>query len=451
MINLEVSNVIRVPMMHLNMVQIRDRFTYENPVFKKARSLGHSTRDIPGWIPLYRIQNSTVVFPRGLLKELWPLLPAVQLVDGTVINNAQLPKLNTTLFDFQETAVQRMLRRNQGVLVSDCGSGKTIMLLSLIFRRKQRTIVLVHTKDLAEQWCSRVEELSGIVPGRIASGTFQPGDITIAMVQTLFKKRLPADFYDQFGCVCLDEAHHAPAQTFNDLIQRFRARFRYGATATLTGRSDGRDFLIPAVLGSSVRIERAGLIEQHHIMRPVVNVVETGFHNGLADSYGALLNAICADEPRNQQILRNIAKEVKNGRICLALSERVKHAQYLSAQFNERYPEIPSECITGRDHKARRTICIQGMREKRLKVVFSTRIADEGLDVPNLGALFLTCPIRSTSKLQQQVGRVLRVHPGKLQPIVYDYYDKLNSLAASQFRTREQFYKSYGVELTYVE
>jgi len=75
------------------------------------------------------------------------------------------------------------------------------------------------------------------------------------------------------------------------------------------------------------------------------------------------------------------------------------------------------------------------------------KLADEGLDIPRLDRLFLTCPIRSINKVNQQIGRILRKFPGKEDAIVFDFRDSLVSLAESQFHTRlKQVYHDFDVQ-----
>ena len=94
---------------------------------------------------------------------------------------------------------------------------------------------------------------------------------------------------------------------------------------------------------------------------------------------------------------------------------------------------------------------ISAVDQGRIQVLFATKLADEGLDIQRLNRLFLTCPIRSKNKVNQQIGRIMRTFPGKKDAIVYDFKDSLVSLAASQFDTRMQaVYKDYRItEVSY--
>jgi superfamily II DNA or RNA helicase len=83
------------------------------------------------------------------------------------------------------------------------------------------------------------------------------------------------------------------------------------------------------------------------------------------------------------------------------------------------------------------------MNEGKIRVLFATTLADEGLDVRRLDRLFLTCPVRSINKVNQQIGRILRTFPGKQDAVVYDFRDSLCSLAESQFQSRlKQVYQA---------
>jgi superfamily II DNA or RNA helicase len=58
-------------------------------------------------------------------------------------------------------------------------------------------------------------------------------------------------------------------------------------------------------------------------------------------------------------------------------------------------------------------------------IVANDKIASEGLDLPRLSALINTCPTSNTKKLEQQLGRIRRVYPGKLLPLAIDICDNL--------------------------
>jgi len=268
------------------------------------------------------------------------------------------------------------------------------------------------------------------------------------MFQSL-RKPLDASFLNRWGFVLLDEAHHCPAYSFQQLLNLFRAKFRFGATAT-PSRRDNLEFILYAVLGPTIfGIDKGGLEEAGEIMKPTIRVVDTNFFNPSITDYRDLLKAVVMDAERNNLILRNVAREAAAGHFCLVLSNRIDHAERMFRTLSSDHMNIRSEVLTSRVAKERRAEVIRQISEGKIKALLATSVADEGLDCRRLDRLFLTCPIRSVSKIFQQIGRIVRTFPGKADAIVYDFRDLLCSLAESQFQTRlKQVYEpgKYQVE-----
>jgi len=184
-------------------------------------------------------------------------------------------------------------------------------------------------------------------------------------------------------------------------------------------------------------IKTEDLAQAGHALVPRVRAIFTNLYLPTVDDYGTMLAAITKDEARNNLILQHVIKEAREGHSCLVLSERIAHAQELYRLFHNLCPEVKSAVITGKDSHTHRQQAIEGMNQGQIKVLFATRLAEEGLDIPRLSRLFLTCPIRSANKVTQMVGRTLRPYPGKPTPIIYDFVDDLVGLAESQFHSRK--------------
>jgi len=202
-----------------------------------------------------------------------------------------------------------------------------------------------------------------------------------------------------------------------------------------------------AVMGPVVHtVENVLLIGNGNILKPKINVVHTGAYYPVVESYTELIERLIKDRARNQLIVDLISEEARAGRFCLVLTERVNHARELHRLFSEINQDTTSFVITGRDPKETRRQAIDAMNAGTGHVLFSTKLADEGLDIKRLDRLFLTCPVRAVGKVRQQIGRIQRTFPGKKDAVVYDFLD-LNSLAKSQFYTRKQrIYTEYEME-----
>lgn len=420
-------------------------FTFPNPRHYQNERLGFSNYGVPRDICLAEIQADRLTLPRGTVADILNLYAGTKIIDATIVNPLVFDPSRIILKDYQQSALNSLLQKNQGTLVSPPGSGKTLIGIELIVRRCNRAIVLVHTLDLVRQWQDRLKQFTNIEPGIIQGDRFEVRDVTIGTVQTL-SRPLDESFTNHFGTVLLDEAHHAPAATFQQLVDQFPARYRYGLTAT-PERQDGLDFIMTAVLGPVVHtVENTVLIDNGNILKPTVKAVQTGAYFALVESYQELLAKIVKDEFRNRLIAHLIGQEAEEGHFCLVLSERVKHAQELHRLFSRQNPNINSYCITGTDTKETRQKAIEAMNAGIGSVLFSTKLADEGLDIRRLDRLFLTCPVRAVGKVKQQIGRIQRTFPGKQNAVVYDFID-INSLAESQFQSRKRrIYSGYEIE-----
>jgi superfamily II DNA or RNA helicase len=424
---------------------IDQRFTYENPNYLKMLKLGKRCYGIPQYIKLLSESVDSYHLPRGLAKPLLSLINGVFFEDRTTINPVEFPESNLELRTYQAEALQTLLKCNQGLLVAGCGSGKTEIATALVKERSQKTLVLVHTKDLLNQWKERIQSRLNIEPGIVGAGSWDDSrPVTVATVQSL-QSGLDQSFTTQFGMIVLDEGHHAPARTFQDVVNVFTARYRVALTAT-PHRSDKLEFLMEAAFGRVLhQIESADLAG--HTISPAVKIVETSSYFPSIDSYNDLLTGLFHDEKRNSLIVETISKEAAAGHSCLVLSQRISHVKELQSLLNERNPSVETALVTGKESAAYRNESIEKARTGEIQVIFSCRVADEGLDIPRLDRLFLTAPIRSTSRLTQQMGRIRRPFPGKKGAIIYDFVDPLISLAKSQSYSRINLYKNENFQI----
>ena len=444
---IEISNILKLNKQDSNVDSVIKQFTYPNPRFYENLRLGFSNFGTPRNICLAGdTGNDHLILPRGLIKELFLKIPDMEIVDKTVTNSVHYSPSNIILRDYQQEPVKQMLKRNQGIIVSPPGSGKTVMGIEVVVKRSNKSLLLVHTTDLAEQLYEQFKTFTDIIPGIINARRFEVRDVTIGMVQSL-NKPLEESFVKQFGLIMLDEAHHAPAFTFQNLINQFPARFRYGLTAT-PERADGLTFILRGVMGPVLHeIKRDLLFLNGSILKPKIKAIHTNFYIPDCRDYGQLLSKIIQDNERNALILNYIHNEASQGHYCLILSERINHVRSLHKAFSALWPEIKAVCLTSKNSKTERSLAIRAMNQGEINVLFATKLADEGLDIRRLDRLFLTCPIRSTNKVKQQTGRILRTFPGKEDAVVYDFLDSLCSLANSQFYTRKNgAYVGYEIE-----
>jgi len=105
--------------------------------------------------------------------------------------------------------------------------GKTFTGLAIAGKLGQKTLIIVHTVPLRNQWAKEVEKVYGITPGIIGSGKFEiDAPIVIGNTQSLYRNILKIN--KQFGTIILDEMHHVSSPTFSKVIDTNYARYKIG-------------------------------------------------------------------------------------------------------------------------------------------------------------------------------------------------------------------------------
>ena len=435
---IQVDSVIRIPASVLTKrerTQIEAALSYDNPKYIAGMKRGKTCprekvrgvwRAIPHYLEGFSWDGDTLIVPRGAIEVLrtyitrWP-----GIIDRRVIHEkVEIPDGNFALRSYQEEAVRSILGHMQGVIVIPAGGGKTVTALAAVARLKQPTLIIVHTVDLLQQWQDEIEDLLDTEPGHIQGKKAHLRSITVATIQTLGKMDL-GRITDKFGCVILDEGHHAPASTFDAVVNQFPAKYRLALTAT-PKREDGLTDKLYHTFGPVLfEVSQEHLLNAGYLVPAHIHEVHTTFHfpyKGAAD-WPELLTALVTCEERNQQIL-DLLKDLyaEEDRRILVLSSRIEdHLKPLHRAAKQ--IGITGELLIGQVKKETRRLLRSSVRRGALRVLFASSVADEGLNIPELNTLLLTAPAKSESRVEQRVGRVMRALPGKTHGDVYDFVD----------------------------
>jgi superfamily II DNA or RNA helicase len=402
--------------------------------------------------------SSHLVMPRGFLVNLLNGLNNLEIPWEIIDNRVWEPDLpmpteRIDLRPWQTPAVAQIAFHQQGIWKAPAGSGKTVGVLEAIRRSKSPSIVLVNTKDILYQWRDRAKTFLGedFPVGLIGDGLFDVNDfLTISTVQTLhsrFEELERGGFFDQFSFMCLDECHHATADTYRKLVDRFSACIRIGVSATpdKTGDFALATNVLGPIFHETLKKDVGNLIE------PEIFKVKTNFtfpfreRKGRTPSnYPDLLKCLIADEDRNALIVKSIM--IDEGSHALVVSKRLEHLATLQRMLLAANYSHATYTLTGKESSALRAEVIQYISE-RPGVVFST-LADEALDIPRLDSLFLVFPQRNTGLIEQQVGRICRSHPDKDRAVVFDFADSNVGVLDNQWRVRRtQVYQPHGYSI----
>lgn len=429
---------------------LQDRLTFENPKWLENERMGYWQGETPRVLKFYqRNLDGNLVVPRGFARQLLFLCRRHGVTFEIDDQRRTLPDVNFQfhgrLRPFQVEAVKSMTARDFGTVSAPTGSGKTIMALWVIAHRKQPTLIVVHTKELLEQWISRIETFLGIPAedlGRIGRGKKIIGEkVTVALVQTLYK--CSDEVVPHIGHLIVDECHRAPSRTFTEAVTAFDCRYMLGLSAT-PWRRDKLSKLIFWHLGNVVHeVSKDELIETGDVLPAEVIVRPTDFvpWHDPSEEYSRMLKELTEDHERNRLIVADVAHEAGNGSgVCLVLSDRKAHVEDLSEILEVKH-NTPSAILTGDLSDKERGEVVEAVNAGRIKVLIATgQLIGEGFDCRELSTLFLATPIKFDGRLLQYLGRVLRPAPGKEKATVYDYVDASVGVLKAAFKARERVY-----------
>ncbi len=430
---------------------LTDRLEILNPKWIENERMKRWNRGTPKSLRFFdRVGSSGLWIPRGYMRQLVLLCRRHEIKYEIDDCRRSLPPKSFSfkgrLRPFQQKAVDEMLAKDFGTLSSATGSGKTIMALYMVARRRQPALIVVHTKDLASQWTERIETFLGIPApkvGLIGSGKKELGDkITVALVQSLYK--CVEEIADQIGFLVVDECHRCPSRIFTEAVTGFDARYMLGLSAT-PWRRDKLSKLIFWHLGDvHHEVDKAHLVETGDVLPAEVIVRETNFKPFYdpVNEYSKMLSELTADTDRNVLIASDVAQETLNcGGICLVLSDRKAHCENLQSLLKYRF-KIDSELLTGDLNLSERQKVIERLNQNKVDVVIATgQLIGEGFDCKNLSTLFLATPISFSGRVLQYLGRVLRPAPGKKMARVFDYIDIHVETLTKAAQSRQRVYR----------
>jgi superfamily II DNA or RNA helicase len=359
----------------------------------------------------------------------------------------------------QNDAVKSMLKSDAGILMASPGSGKTVMACALIAERKVSTLILVHRQILLDQWKERITTFLGIPAKEIGtlSGSKKKmtGRIDMAMLQSLTRMSDLTEIMESYSQIIIDECHHIPASSFEDILKQIPARYVLGLTAT-PYRKDGLEKILFQQCGP-IRHEFKN--QKSLELMKSVTIHETGFQLSaeVKESlpYHMLMHYLTSDVERNKLIARHAIEALADNRFPVLISDRKEHLDVLSLIISETSDISGLEIVRldGDLTAKKRRLALDKLlelRNKNVKVllVSSASLIGEGFDLPDLDTLILAMPLSFEGRMIQYAGRIHRRVEGKMEARIIDYVDFSNPVLVRMYRNRLKAYQqmNYSVE-----
>ncbi len=440
--------------------RLRRLASFSNPVFFKTQALRFSTHGIPRFISCARIEQGYLAIPRGCLDEALDLLTEnqieVQLDDqresGTKLKATKsLVKLRKN----QQSAVRAMSKHDAGILHAPTAFGKTVTAIGMITKRKANTLILVHSRQLLDQWRERLKSfLPDTDVGIIGGGKKKPtGIIDIATYQSLINKKdnTVSELVQDYGHVIVDECHHVSAPRFEMVLNEVRAKYVLGLTAT-PERQDGHQKIIFMAAGpirhkvkstTEEKFEQQVVVHQLYDSPPRL-LIHSEERPKISDAYRSIME----NDERTRRIVKDVQICVQHSNHPIVLTERREHAETIHTALLEK--GIDSVVLKGAMRASERKAVEEKLPTAQV-VVATGKYVGEGFDLPRLDTLFLAMPIAWKGSLAQYAGRIHRESDGKERVTIHDYVDCSLPMLQRMFNKREKSYKAMGYQISFGE
>lgn len=246
--------------------------------------------------------------------------------------------------------------------------------------------------------------------------------VQVASVQTVVRR---FDRMHQPDLVIVDEAQHSPSDSWMKIVQQYpNARF-LGVTATpcrLDGKGLGKEhggLYDSMIVGPTIKtLTQHGYLAPADVYAPPTELDLKGVRKSMGDFDKQEIDKR-VDKPVITGCAVSHYRRLADGKPAIVFCASVKHAVNVAQEF--RQAGYMSVSVDGSMSERDRDIAVKGLSTGSVTVLTACDIISEGVDVPNVTVGILLRPTMSTSLYLQQVGRILRVCPGKEKAIILDH------------------------------
>ena len=331
------------------------------------------------------------------------------------------------LFDYQEDMVKRVqeaFKHHDAVMVQmPTGTGKTHVLASIVgLFLKKNVWVVAHRRELVSQ----IKDTLGWFFPILDSEKIQ-----VVSIQWL--SRHYRELKEKPSLIVIDEAHHALAETYAEVMNAYPKAKKLGLTAT-SYRMNGKGFtdLFDTLLCSwnmerFIAEGRLSLYDYYSIKPDSADqlLIDSLQKRGADGDYQQKeLNEVMDVRPSLERLCMTI-KQYVPGKKGIVYAISIQHAEHIAEFYREN--GIKAVAISSKTPLADRKLLIEKFKkthtdltDNEIEVLVSVDLFSEGFDCPDVEFIQLARPTLSLAKYMQMVGRGLRVAEGKECCVILD-------------------------------
>jgi superfamily II DNA or RNA helicase len=345
--------------------------------------------------------------------------------------------------DYQYYTVYLALKYNRGLFLSPTGSGKSLMIYSLVryyHATDKKILIIVPTTSLVEQMVKDFIDYGWNADEhihKIYSGQEKNSDkpIIISTWQSIYK--FPKRYFDDIDCVIGDEAHLFKSKSLTGIMEKLHnAKYRFGFTGTLDGTKTHK-WVLEGLFGHCERVTKTDdLIKKGHLSNLRIKILLCKHEYQYFEDYHEEMDYIVTNKKRNN-LIKNLVNDI-DGNTLVLFNYVEKHGEPLYELINNTVGEnrkvfFVHGSIDTEDREAVRSIA---EKEDNAVIIASYGTFSTGINIKRLHNIIFASPSKSRIRNLQSIGRVLRKGEGKEIATLYDIADDISTKTRQNYTLR---------------
>ena len=335
--------------------------------------------------------------------------------------------------EYQYKAVYEALKNNRKLLLSPTGSGKSLMIYSLVryyCATNKKTLIIVPTTSLVEQMVNDFNEYGWDADAhvhKIYSGKDKVTEkkVIISTWQSIYK--FPKRYFDDIDCVIGDEAHLFKSKSLTGIMTKLHnAKYRFGFTGTLDG-SKTHKWVLEGLFGSCKQVTKTDdLIKSGYLSKFRIKVLLCNHAPQYFESYQDEIDFLVQHRGRNN-LIKNLVADIEGNTLVL-FNYIEKHGEPLYELINNTVDDQRKVFFVhgGTDVEDREEVRHLTETENNAVIIASYGTFSTGINIKRLHNIIFASPSKSRVRNLQSIGRVLRKGEGKDIATLYDIADDIN-------------------------